>query len=166
MCASQIQPVYYSDAEISEQLDQLLEPGEPSLRAEASLIKVLRHQAFKSRVMATFDPNQGFFRFPPSDKSAQEFEDFAAGRRRLALLPGWTEVSASELEGGKDMLDGIRALAKFLKLKEARALQVFFSENDGRVSYHYPPTDSNFYMHTHTGLTFVSERSIASWSKF
>lgn len=106
-------------------MDQLLESGEPSQRAESSLVQIIRSPSFHQRVMAMFeqDPNQRFFR-PCNEKSAQEFEDFIAGRRKLGLLPGWKEVNASELQGGNELFDGVKALAKFLKLEEARALQV------------------------------------------
>ena len=113
---------------MSEQLDQLLEPGEPSVSASNALKRVLQSSAFRERVVASLEEDSaGRFYGAGTEQTGKEFESFAKGQKRLPLLNGWEPGrEAGQLQGKEDLVEGVQALGRYLRLGEGRAMQVLF----------------------------------------
>ncbi len=121
-------PVLCSDVEISEKLDQLLDPGRTSEEAQKDLIALLGSAAFRERVgqSLTQEPTQRFYR-PADEQTGQAFRAFAQGNGSVAVLHGWSEEkTAAQLAGKEDLVKGVQSLSRFLRLEETRTLQVLF----------------------------------------
>ena len=121
-------PCLFSDEEMSEQLDQLLEPGEPSVSASNALKRVLQSAAFRERVVASLEGNSARHLYGvATEQTGKDFDSFAKGRKRLALLHGWEPGrEAGQLQGKEDLVEGVQTLARYLRLGEGRAMQVLF----------------------------------------
>lgn len=121
-------PCLFSDEEMSEQLDLLLEPGGPSASASEALKCALRSSAFRERAVASFEEDSArHFYGVATEQTGKDFDSFANGQKRMSLLHGWdAKRNASELQGKVDLVEGVKALARYLRLGEERAMQVLF----------------------------------------
>jgi len=122
------EPRLFSDEEISEQLDHLLDPGETPTSASQALKRILDCSDYRCRVDCTLQKSPvSTFYAPASEETAQDFARLFEDEKPLPLLHGWIPgITASGLDGKSDLVDGVRSLARCLRLAEARAMQVLF----------------------------------------
>lgn len=121
-------PRLFSDEEVSEQLDLLLEPGGPSASASEALKCALKSLSFRERVVASLEENSALhFYGVATEQTGKDFDSFAKGQKGMCLLHGWDpKREASDLQGKVDLVEGVKGLSRYLRLTEERAMQVLF----------------------------------------